>query len=59
MGGGGSIAIEKPQSNVYFDLEGTIWMQEQGGYQDYQQQTGAALYIDSPPSQQGGYFNRV
>jgi len=55
--GGGGLKVTGTGSG-YYDMEDKIWMQEQGGYYNFHSGTGA-LYIDSPPSQQGGYFNRV
>jgi len=57
--GGG--AVERPippSANAYYDAVGQIDIREQGGYYDH---IGGqvALYIDAPPSQQGGYFDRV
>jgi len=41
----------------YFDGVGTIWMQEQGGYEDRLSGTGM-VYIETPTGWGGCYFNR-
>lgn len=46
-----------PSAWAYFNTVGTVDLREQGGY--YKRTEGrVALYVDAPPSQQGGYFNR-
>lgn len=50
--------LVSPPANSYFNLEGTVDLREQGGY--YNRISGqVALYVDAPPSQHGGYFNRT
>jgi len=56
-GGGGPGKLVTPSANSYFNMEGSVDLREQGGYYNGPE-CGVALYVDPPPSQQGGYFNR-
>jgi len=54
----GVILVFGLSANSYFDLIGVIWSQEAGSYMNYK--TGEiGVFVDTPPSQQGAYMNRV
>ena len=55
---GEATKIMPPSANAVFDLIGKVDLREQGGV--YNSPAGqGGLYIDSPPSQQGGVWNRT
>jgi len=54
---GGAAKLLDPSANSYFDVIGSVDLREQGGYFD-RIAGSVALFVDYPPSQQGGYFNR-
>lgn len=54
--GGGGLKVTATGSG-YYDMIGTVWMQEQGNYIDT---IGTvALYADTPQGWGGNYFDRV